>query len=372
VEIGFCLYHYFPYGGLQRDFLRIASVCRRRGHKIRVYVLRWEGAMPADFHLVQVPVGALTHHRRNQKFVRWMQTDLALRPVDRLVGFNKMPGLDLYYAADPCFEARARAERGWWYRLTPRYRHHAVFERAVFGPGTGVEILMISPLQLQLFQKYYRTPSNRFHLLPPGISIDRRAPANSVEIRRDLRLEMSIGEKDCVVLQVGSGFKTKGLDRTLRAFAALGKSLLAGSRLVVIGRDNPRPFLRLARWLGIADRVDILPGRDDIQRFLLAADILIHPAYTENTGTVLLEAVAAGLPVLTTDVCGYADYITAADAGRVLTKPFSQSDLNASLTFMLTDADARARWSANALAFADRADIYSLPERAADVITQEK
>ncbi|MDZ7597169.1 MAG: glycosyltransferase [Desulfobacterales bacterium] len=231
---------------------------------------------------------------------------------------------------------------------------------------------MISPLQLQLFQKYYRTPDDRFHLLPPGIDLDRRAPANSAEIRHSVRSEMSIGEKEWVVLQVGSSFKTKGVDRTLKAFAALGELLLAGSRLVVIGRDNSRPFLRLARRLGIAHRVVILPGRDDVPRFLLAADILIHPAYTENTGTVLLEAVAAGLPVLTTDVCGYADYITAADAGRVLAKPFSQPDLNAALAAMLTDTDARARWSANALAFADRADIYSMPERAADVIAQEK
>ena len=45
------------------------------------------------------------------------------------------------------------------------------------------------------------------------------------------------------------------------------------------------------------------------------ADLLIHPAYNENTGTVLLEALVAGLPVLVSAVCGYAHYIAEADAG---------------------------------------------------------
>ena len=53
---------------------------------------------------------------------------------------------------------------------------------------------------------------------------------------------------------------------------------------------------------------------------------MVHPAHNENTGTVLLEAIAAGLPVLATDVCGYADHITAAEAGTVLDSPFDQED----------------------------------------------
>ncbi|MFX5530075.1 glycosyltransferase, partial [Acinetobacter baumannii] len=90
------------------------------------------------------------------------------------------------------------------------------------------------------------------------------------------------------------------------------------------------------------DQVQILKGRSDIPRFLLGADLLIHPAYNENTGTVLLEALVSGLPVLVTDVCGYAHYIAEADAGRVLPSPFEQDSLNRLLAEMLEDAPARA------------------------------
>ena len=370
MQLAFTLFKYFPFGGLQRDFHRIALACQARGHAIRVYTLSWQGEVPEGFEVVTVPVKALTNPRRYEKFAAWVQADLARRPADRVIGFNKMPGLDVYYSADPCYEDKARTLRGSLYRLSGRYRHFAAYERAVFAPDGRTQILMISAQQQPLFEKHYGTPAARFHLLPPGIAPDRRAPANAAEIRAGFRAEFGLGPDDLLLVQIGSGFKTKGLDRSLLALQALPAELKARTRLIAIGQDEPRPFLKQIRQLGLDDKVQILKGRDDIPRFLLGADLLIHPAYNENTGTVLLEAVVAGLPVLTTAACGYAHYIADAAAGRVIALPFAQSALDATLANMLTDADARRRWSANALACADRADLYSLPEQAASIILQ--
>ena len=371
MQLAFCLYKYFPFGGLQRDFLRIALACQARGHAIRVYTLEWSGEVPAGFEVVCVPVEAWSNARRYAKFTRWVELHRLRRPVDRLIGFNKMPGLDVYFAADPCFEEKARTLRNPLYRLFGRYRHFAEYERAVFAPESRTEILMISQLQQPLFEKHYATPPERFHLLPPGISPDRRAPPNAAEVRAVFRLEFGLAPDDLLLLQVGSGFKTKGLDRSLKALAGLPEGLRQRTRLIAIGQDDPGAFLLQAKALGIAERVSILPGRSDIPRFLLGADLLIHPAYNENTGTVLLEALVAGLPVLVTAVCGYAHYIEEADGGRVAPEPFVQSDFNATLAAMLGDNALRARWKTNALAFAETADIYSNAERAADLILRE-
>ena len=142
--------------------------------------------------------------------------------------------------------------------------------------------------------------------------------------------------------------------------------------LIAIGQDDPKPFLLQIKALGLSDQVQILKGRSDIPRFLLGADLLIHPAYNENTGTVLLEAVVAGLPVLVSAVCGYAHYIAEADAGLVLDEPFEQEQLNRYLQRMLEDDAARADWGRNGLAFADTADLYSMPQHAADVILAQE
>ena len=372
MQLAFVLYKYFPFGGLQRDFMRIALECQARGHAIRVYTPIWEGEVPAGFDVRVAPIKAFFNHHRNEKFSAWLAADLERDPVDRVVGFNKMPGLDVYYAADGCYEDKAQTLRAPIYKRWGRYKHFADYERAVFAPESKTEILMISEVQQPLFIKHYNTPQARFHLLPPGIAQDRRAPANAAEIRAEFRREFKLQDDDLLLVQIGSGFKTKGLDRSLKALAALPRELKKRTRLIAIGQDDPKPFLLQVKALGLSDQVQILKGRSDIPRFLLGADLLIHPAYNENTGTVLLEAVVAGLPVLVSEVCGYAHYVAEAGAGRVVPAPFAQDDLNRMLAEMLGDDAARSKWSANGLAFADSADLYSMPQRAADVILAER
>lgn len=371
MQLAFVLYKYFPFGGLQRDFMRIALECQQRGHTIRVYTLIWEGEVPPGFEVLVAPVKAIFNHRRNEKLTDWMNADLARRPVDRLIGFNKMPGLDVYYAADGCYEDKAQNLRHSLYKRWGRYRHFAEYERAVFAEDAKTEVLMISEVQQPLFIKHYHTPLERFHLLPPGISQDRRAPENAPEIRAAFRREFKLADDDLLLVQIGSGFKTKGVDRSLKALAALPPELKKRTRLFVIGQDDPKVFQLQSSALGLGDQVTFMKGRSDIPRFLLGADVLIHPAYNENTGTVLLEALVAGLPVLVSAVCGYAHYIAEADSGLVLDEPFDQSQLNHYLARMLKDDAARSIWGRNGLAFADTADLYSMPQHAADVILAE-
>ncbi|MDR1351558.1 MAG: glycosyltransferase family 4 protein [Zoogloeaceae bacterium] len=366
--IAFLLYKYFPFGGLQRDFLAIALECQRRGARIRVYTLSWQGEIPAGFEVRIAPVRAFFNHKRNEKFTAWVAADLEREPYARVVGFNKMPGLDVYYAADPCFLEKAATLRHPFYRLTGRYRHFAAYERAVFDVAANTRILMISATQQPFFIRHYATPPERFFLLPPGIAPDRRRPANAEAIRAGFRQEFNLDDDVLLLAQIGSGFKTKGLDRSLKAMAALPVELRARTCLIAIGQDEAAPFLTQARALGLAEQVQILKGRDDIPRFLLGADLLIHPAYNENTGTVLLEALVSGLPALVTDVCGYAHYISEADAGRVLASPFTQEALDVALAELLANAEQRRSFSRNALAYAESADIYALPQRAADKI----
>ncbi|MDR2014185.1 MAG: glycosyltransferase family 4 protein [Azoarcus sp.] len=368
MQLAFCLFKYFPYGGLQRDFLRIALACQKRGHSIRVYTLEWQGEVPPGFEVRFVPVRTWRNHNRCSKFGAWVEADLARCPVDRVIGFNKMPGLDVCFAADPCFEEKARTLRNPLYRLGARYRCFAALERIVFTPEAHTEILTISPAQQPSFERHYGTPPERFHLLPPGISAECRASADAPAIRAAFRAEFGLGGDDLLLLLIGSGFKTKGLDRCLKALAALPEALRRRTRFFVVGKDKPHPFRRQAHSLGLGERVAFLGGRDDVPRFLFGADLLIHPAYSENTGTVLLEALVAGLPVLVTDVCGYAHYIEEAGAGRLIASPFAQGALDVALAGMLADPVARARWSSNALAFSEHADLYSLHEKAVDFI----
>lgn len=368
MRLAFALYKYFPYGGLQRDFRRLAEELQRRGHHCRVYCISWQGELLAGIDLRLVPVAGVSNVRRNRRFLRWLQADLAADPVEGLIGFNKMPGLDLYYAADPCFLDRALHQRPWWYRLGARFRHFAAAERAVFGVDSRTEILLISATEQRKFQQYYRTPLSRMHLLPPGVSRDRRAPTDAAARGERKRRELGFASDACLLLLVGSGFITKGLDRAIRALAALCRRLPGRDiHLLIAGQDRERRFRRQARRQGVMDRVAFLGGRDDVADLMFAADVLVHPARSEAAGIVLLEALVAGLPVVVTDVCGYAGHVAAARAGIVLGSPFQQEALNDALAKSL-DGQFRSDCRRNALAYAGREDLYSLHSSGADLI----
>jgi UDP-glucose:(heptosyl)LPS alpha-1,3-glucosyltransferase len=370
MRLAFLLYKYFPFGGMQRDFYRFVEESLKRGHQCRVYYIKWQGDPLPGADLRRVPVSALSNHRRNERYYEWVREDLSRDPVDGVIGFNKMPGLDVYYAADSCYLDKATRERGALYRRSARFHHFADYERAVFGADSDTEILLISDTERVKFEHYYHTPAGRMHMLPPGISADRRRPDDASARRRGQRQVMDIGNDDFVMLFVGSGFIKKGLDRAIRALARVVQEQPSiTARLLVVGQDKQRRFERLAKRLGVSDAVVFLGGRDDIPNLLLAADILIHPALDEAAGIVLLEALVAGLPVVVTDICGYAHHIASGRAGIVLDSPFDQEQLDRAVLRML-DGVYRAECRRSALLYAEMTDLYSMHTTGARLIEE--
>ncbi len=354
---------------MQRAFIRIAKLCLEAGAQVTVFVIQWHGEVPEGLEIEKFEATGMFNHTRYERYQHWLQKRLRREHFDCVVGFNKMPGLDVYYAADTCYLEKALTARSSLYRSTPRFRHFAAYERAVFEPTASTRVLMSSPTQLDVFRRHYSTPLDRFHRLPPGIARDRMAAEDAPARRQRGRYSLGIPDDHLLVLLIGSGFITKGLDRALDAVGSLPPLLKTKTHLVVIGTDDPRKFLAYAERLGISERFQVLSGRDDIPDLLQAGDLLIHPAHFENTGNVLLEAIVAGLPVLTTDVCGFAHYVLDAGAGCVVDSPFRQENLNRQLASMLASPE-RADWRQRGITFGCAADVYSLPQRAAEVILE--
>jgi len=369
MKISFLIYSYFPYGGQQRDFLRIVKACLSRGHEIDVYTMKWQGELPEGLKLITVPVKAMRKTTLYRRFTDWVKQALSAQTPHPVFGFNKMPLLDLYFAADPCFAEKVDMQRGAYYKYTGRYRHFKKYENAIFGTNSKTHALILSPQQHTAFIRYYPDCAERLHNVPPGISRDRMVLARDIESRREFRREFAIAEDTKLLLQVGSGFRVKGVDRSLRALASLPEQLRRNTHFMLVGQDKPERFRALARKLKLGDQFTVLPGRDDIPRFLAGADLLLHPAYVESAGYVLLEATIAGLPVLTTASCGYSFHIEQAQSGEVCSDPFSQEELNTRLLAMLARIDS-APWSENGLAYGKRDELYALPEVAADIIEE--
>lgn len=364
MQLAFAVFKYFRFGGMQRNMLAIAQACVERGHRVTIFTGNWEGDHPSGIAVKELAVSGLSNHRRNASFAEALAEQLVLQPMDLVVGFNRMPGLDIYYAGDSCFAAKAYQDRSFLYRLTSRCRSSLAFERAVFSSQQSTDILLVSSAERAAFEQYYQTQAERFYAMPPGISRRCIAPDNAERLRTDTRRQLKVTDDEVLLLALGSGFKTKGLDRSIELLAALVKQRKA--RLLVVGQDKSAAFIAQAKRLGVADCVEFVGGRDDVPAILQAADLLLHPAYRENTGNVLIEAMVAGLPVIASRVCGYAHYIEDAEMGAVVEEPFDQAVFLSSVETVLSKP--RADWQQRGKQFANTADVYSRPERAADAI----
>lgn len=368
VRIAFCLFKYYPFGGLERDFLRIAQACVTRGHEVQVFTQRWQGDIPAGINVNFINTTAWTNYGRAKQFATELQQQLKLQQFDCVIGFNRLPGLDIYFAADPCYRAQAAKKHGWWYRLLPRYRAYAELEKSVFAPSARTIILLLSAIHQTDFIHYYQTPASRFKMIMPGVGEDRKQPENQSELRNLLRNMMQITPDQKILLMVGSDLKRKGVDRALHAIAALPAALKMQTQLWIAGNGKIAAMQKLAEKLAIASRIKFLGPRKDIVSLYAAADMLLHPAYQETAGMVLIEAIVAGLPVIVTANCGYANYIAEAKAGRLIAQPFQQAELNRVVYECLTNAELLKTYQQNSFAYANSHDLFRFAEHVTEEI----
>ena len=369
MHFAFCLYKHFPYSGLSLDMLRIANECIQRGHQATVFTGSWEGDVPDGLNVVIIKHFGLTNHTRAHSFHRKLRKQLDGHDFDVVVGFNKIPGLDIYYCGDYCYVGRSFLRHSWFYRFTPRFLYFSNFERGVFDASSKTNILSLSDREKLIYQQYYLTQDSRFLCLPPTLEKARWTQLDKLPNRESLRTSLGIKEDENLVLLIGSGFQTKGLDRAIVALAALPEDLLRKTKLFVVGQDKIDNFQRIAKKYGVADQIHFLGGRKDVPALMKAGDMLLHPAYAETTGGVLLEAIVSGLPVLATPVCGYAPHIKTAEAGHVLRKRFSQAELNTKLHEMLL-SEEKDTWRQNGLQYGQNPSLYVMPQRAVDFIEQ--
>jgi UDP-glucose:(heptosyl)LPS alpha-1,3-glucosyltransferase len=367
LRLALLIFRHTRHGGLGRDCAIIAGHVAARGHHVEILTRRWEGPQPQGVAVRTVPVRALTNHGRDSAFARAALTLVRAGGFDGIVGFNRMPGLDIHYCGDTSFQARALQEHGALYRLTPRYRTYAALEAAVYAPASPTQIIMLAEPHIDTFRRLHGTQAERFHLIPPGIARDRRRVDDPAQARSDIRAELGVGSDETMLLMVGSGFRTKGVDRAIRALAALPTDQRRRARLVVIGSGRRGSYRRLASQLGVGDRLLIAPARPDVMACYAAADLLLHPARWENTGGVILEAMIAGLPVLCTAACGFSGHVAEANAGIVVPEPFEQPALDRALAEMM-DGPCRRAWSEAALEYAETADLHSGQEQAGHLI----
>jgi UDP-glucose:(heptosyl)LPS alpha-1,3-glucosyltransferase len=225
-----------------------------------------------------------------------------------------------------------------WRRLSPRHATLLGIESRVFADARQI-VQCNSALVRGQLQRRHGVPDDRLVVIRNGVDLQRFRPASPAPGRS------ACDPRGPVWLLVGSGWRRKGLDVALRALAG------APGVLRVVGRDAPGPWRALAARLGVADRLELAGTTTEPERAYAEADALLLPTRYDAFANVCLEALACGLPVVTSGANGAAEIL--GDAGIVVPDPEDAPGFARALV-ALADPAERARRAAAARGIAER------------------
>ena len=325
------IFKYFPYGGAQRDLLQLAQkLCKK--YLVEIVCMDWDGSHPKEKNISVkiIQSNYFFNYRRYLEFKNKVSQYIENKTDFISISFSKISGFDFYYAADSCFASK---NKNFLKNLSPRYQFFHKEEFQIFNRTSKTKILSISKKEGDIYKSIYKTPDNKFIFIPPYIDknffIDSYTKSTS-------SINRYFNKNKKLLIFIGSGFKTKGLDRAIIAFSSLPEKIRNIFNFAIFGKDKEKIYRRLIARYGLEDSIKIFHGHDNVPQLMREAYVLIHPARYENTGLILIEALSQNLPIITTDNCGYSSYVQEDKKSIVLDSPFSQQELNLSLKRILS------------------------------------
>ncbi len=351
MKIGFQVENLDPArGGAETYVYRFATELLAAGHEVHVFASGF-GASPE---------GAFTHRIMRRGFTRWGRdrrfawaAERAARraDLDVVVAVGRTLGADVLQPHGGTLRASRRQNRllirnpllralkALSDAVNPRVRTQLRIEARQYRADPPPEVVAISRMVWCDMQAFHRVPEGRLHLVYNGVDVAHFSPAACEAKRAAARQEFGIDDGQACFLVVAHNFKLKGV-RELVAAAARLPPAPARWCVLVAGKADPGPYRRLAARLGCGDRVRFIGPLADVLPGYAAADVYVQPTWYDPCSLVVLEALACGLPVLTTRFNGASELMQDGRDGLLIDSPADTAALAAAMTRLL-DADLR-------------------------------
>jgi UDP-glucose:(heptosyl)LPS alpha-1,3-glucosyltransferase len=357
LTIGFVRRGFSSSGGAESYLKRLAAGVVEKGHHVRLYT-------SADWPPDEWSFGPITRlpAKSARVFADGMEKAARSLDCDVLLSLERIWRCDVYRAGDGVHRAwlERRAEMGGPLQKLSRVlnRKHSttlLLEKSLFAEGGAGRVIANSRMVKEEITGLYGFPIEKIDVVYNGIPLGafRRVEENRARRRESLGL----GTGDVAVLFAGSGWERKGLRFAIEAIEKSGRQM----RLLVAGRGDKRKFKSAqVQFLGVVQ---------DMPALYAAADIFLLPTIYDPFSNACLEALATGLPVVTTRANGFSEIMETGIHGAVLDDP-RNTDAICEALLSWTDPARREQARVRIRELADRFDISANVDRTLEILLQ--
>jgi len=344
LRIAFVVHDYNRRMGHSRYVAELASRFKR-DHEVHVFANTFEEPDPAGITYRHVPAWRANALASILSFV--LPATAMVRGRFDVVHAQGLCGLrqnviTAHICQPAWFEAADRyaGRPGWRKRV---FRELVTrLDRLVMRPRAAARFIAPSERVRDELHRHYRL-SERVRVVRHGTDTEAFHPRNRARWRGAVRTELGLHESDFLALYVGD--LQKAMPAAMRAVARA-----ADVQLVAVTRSDPGPYARLAEAEGIVDRTRFVPSTANIEPYYATADVFLFPTFYDAFGLVAAEAMASGLPVITSRAAGAAELIEHGESGWLTDDPWDPDQIAEGLRVLAGTADLRERMGAAARA----------------------
>lgn len=317
-------------GGAETSTLEYAHLLARRGIQVELLTAS-RCPSPPDLAVQMLPLGGVPRPFRALAFARRAAAFLDRADFDVVHAISPLPCADVYEPRGGTvretlrrnFSTRppglARTLKRFTTALDLKQHTLLHLERRICRPG-GPAIAAVSGYVARQLAEHYGLAEPRVRVVFNGVQVEASTPERRAANRLAIRAQHGVEPSTLLLLFVAHNYRLKGLEPLIGAVARAAAAN-PDLRLLVIGRDNPVRYAALAQRLGVADRVTFIGSTQRVGAFFHAADACVHPTYYDPCSRVVLEAIAWGVPCITTRYNGAAEIMTDGVHGYVMNDP---------------------------------------------------
>ena len=327
MKIAIVRQRYNPFGGAERFVERALGALASEGAEVTLITRNWDGAPRQGFKQITCdpPYSRLFGGRaaRDRSFATAAQAEMAKGGFDITQSHERIPGCMIFRAGDGVHAAwlahRARvlsAPQKLAQQFSPYHRYVLAAEREMFAHPALQAVICNSQMVADEISRIYGVDRSKLPVIYNGVDTAVFHPALADEFRMQMRAAAGIPPEVPVLLFVGSGFERKGVPQLLRATAQMQKT---ETQIVIVGADRKLKAMQaLASQLGLSQRVDFTGPLKDVRPWYGAADGFVLPTLYDPCPNAALEALACGLPMVTSTTCGAQEWVASGVNGWVV------------------------------------------------------